>query len=400
MIRPLILSLTYPRSTKDDLSIFVRELVREYSDLGIKGQVVVPLDNNEPTKEKEGSFTVDRFRYGIFSRGSLAYGAGLAVNLRRHPILWLQMPMLFFQFLKHVFAARVNSDVMHAIGLPAGVVAAVMNFLTRKPYVLTLLEADQDLRGNAFFDSVFKISIQRAAAVVAETVVAKGIFSDWLKDEVAVQIVPRSIPDTPLSQGMVDTYAASRKLDSYSPFLLAVNAVEESSGLEFLISLLKNEKLSRYSLIVTGEVIDKGHHASLKAQIEEEGSSGRVLFTGNLPAGELLYYCRLARAYVSAAEHPTEYYLLLSMFNGLPAAVTSHPVHDAHVTDRQNGYLFAAGDKEAAINAVLEAAEGVQRTGIRDLGRQYARQFSGEATARRYLTLFGKVAPSGSRKSA
>jgi glycosyltransferase involved in cell wall biosynthesis len=76
-----------------------------------------------------------------FRHYGLAYGAGVAGNLRARPWLVLALPLFLGAFARAARAAARDADVVHAHWLPSGAVALA----TRKPVVLTLHGTDVEL---------------------------------------------------------------------------------------------------------------------------------------------------------------------------------------------------------------------------------------------------------------
>jgi glycosyltransferase involved in cell wall biosynthesis len=76
-----------------------------------------------------------------FRHFGLAYGAGVAGNLRTRPWLALALPLFLVSFARAARRAARDADVVHAHWLPAGAVALV----TRRPVVLTVHGTDVEL---------------------------------------------------------------------------------------------------------------------------------------------------------------------------------------------------------------------------------------------------------------
>jgi glycosyltransferase involved in cell wall biosynthesis len=113
-----VLTTSYPRYPEDAAGRFVADAVEHVRARGVDVDVVGP----------------EQFRhFGI------AYGHGMAGNLRRRPWLALFVPALLASFVSA--ARRVDADLLHAHWLPAGWVAA----RTGKPYVVQVWGTDVEL---------------------------------------------------------------------------------------------------------------------------------------------------------------------------------------------------------------------------------------------------------------
>ena len=135
-----VLTTSYPRRAGDVAGLFVADQVEHIRERGVEVDVVSPAS----------------FRhYGI------AYGAGVAGNLRRRPYLVLALPLMLAGFARAARRAAADADLVHAHWLPAGAVAMT----TRKPFVVQVWGTDVELarRMPALARRVFR----RARLVIA-----------------------------------------------------------------------------------------------------------------------------------------------------------------------------------------------------------------------------------------
>ncbi|HYZ18480.1 MAG TPA: glycosyltransferase, partial [Gaiellaceae bacterium] len=101
-MKVVVLTTSYPRHAGDVAGRFVAEGVEVLRARGLDVDVVSPA----------------RFRhFGI------AYGAGVAGNLRRRPWLGAAMPLMLTGFARAARRAARDADLVHAHWLPAGGVA-------------------------------------------------------------------------------------------------------------------------------------------------------------------------------------------------------------------------------------------------------------------------------------
>src|SRR5262249_30406142 len=144
-IKILLLASSYPRSRADSASIFLRQFAEKLGARGIDVHVLAPSDENGGTTI-EGMVTVHRFQYRPVSLlPGLAYGSGIVANLRRHPWLWLQVPLFSVSM---VLALRrlirtEQPNVIHAHWiLPQGLIAVLTKYLYKVPVIVTAHGAD------------------------------------------------------------------------------------------------------------------------------------------------------------------------------------------------------------------------------------------------------------------
>ena len=119
-MKVVVLTTSYPRGPGDVAGLFVADQVEHIHERGVDVRVVSPAS----------------FRhYGI------AYGSGVAGNLRQKPYLVLALPLMLAGFARAARRAAADADLVHAHWLPSGAVAA----LTGKPFVLQLWGTDVEL---------------------------------------------------------------------------------------------------------------------------------------------------------------------------------------------------------------------------------------------------------------
>ena len=123
-MKVVVLTTSYPRSLEDVAGRFVADAVDGLRGAGLTVEVVSPLS----------------FRhYGI------AYGHGVAGNLRRRPWLGLLLPAMLASFVRAARQASRDADLVHAHWLPTGIVAAS----TGRPFVVQLWGTDVELAKRA-----------------------------------------------------------------------------------------------------------------------------------------------------------------------------------------------------------------------------------------------------------
>jgi glycosyltransferase involved in cell wall biosynthesis len=139
-LKVAVLTTSYPRAAGDVAGLFVADQVERIRERGVEVVVVSPAS----------------FRhYGI------AYGAGLAGNLRRRPHLVLALPLMLAGFAHAARRAAADADLVHAHWLPAGAVAMT----TRKPFVVQVWGTDVELAQRV--PALARRVLRRARVVIA-----------------------------------------------------------------------------------------------------------------------------------------------------------------------------------------------------------------------------------------
>ena len=149
--------------------LFVRDAVEAARAAGVDVEVVSPAS----------------FRhYGI------AYGHGIAGNLRRRPWLALLLPAFLFSYARAARVAAHDADLVHAHWLPSGLVALA----TRKPFLVQLWGTDVELARKAPW--LFRPILRRARLAIVASEFLAGAARDLGAREVRVVPSPVAIPET------------------------------------------------------------------------------------------------------------------------------------------------------------------------------------------------------------
>jgi glycosyltransferase involved in cell wall biosynthesis len=117
-LKVLVLTTSYPRTADDPAGRFVADAVEHVRSRGVEVDVVSPA---------------------TFRHFGLAYGYGMAGNIRAEPWRFLLLPAFLWSFRRA--AARCEADLVHAHWLAAGAVAMTLG----RPYVVQVWGTDVEL---------------------------------------------------------------------------------------------------------------------------------------------------------------------------------------------------------------------------------------------------------------
>jgi len=137
-----VLTTSYPRDRDDVAGVFVQDAVEHLRAVGVDVSVVSPSD---------------------FRHFGIAYGNGIANNLRARPWLVALLPLFFFSFARAARRASRDADLVHGHWLPSAVAALGI----RKPLVLQAWGSDVELARRAPW--LFRPLVRRARVVVCAT---------------------------------------------------------------------------------------------------------------------------------------------------------------------------------------------------------------------------------------
>ena len=134
-----VLTTSYPRSPGDFAGAFVADAVEQLRATGVEVDVVSPSS---------------------FRHFGIAYGDGIANNLRARPWLVLLLPLFVASFALAARRASRGADIVHAHWLPSALAALT----TGKPLVLQAWGSDVELARRAPW--LFRPLVRRARVVV------------------------------------------------------------------------------------------------------------------------------------------------------------------------------------------------------------------------------------------
>jgi len=195
-VRITVLTTSYPRSPGDVAGLFVRDAVEHLREAGIAVDVVSPAS---------------------FRHFGIAYGDGIANNLRAQPWRALLLPLFLFSFAREARRASRDADVVHAHWLPS----AVAGLATGKPLVLQAWGSDVELARRLPW--LFRPLLRRAAMVVsASSALAADVRALGARD---VRIIPSGI-DVPAEVARPDD----------PPHVLYVGRLSEEKGVRDLVA--------------------------------------------------------------------------------------------------------------------------------------------------------------------
>jgi glycosyltransferase involved in cell wall biosynthesis len=207
-MRVVVLTTSYPRSPGDLAGRFVEDAVVHLREAGVKIDVVAPTS---------------------FRHFGIAYGDGIANNLRARPWRALLLPLFLLSFARAARHAARDADVVHAHWLPSG----FAGLATRKPLVVQLWGSDVELAKRLSW--LFRPILRRARVVIcASNALAADARGLGARD---VRVIAGGV-EVPADVGSPDE----------PPHILYVGRLSEEKGIRELV-----EAAAGLSLVVVGD---------------------------------------------------------------------------------------------------------------------------------------------------
>lgn len=387
-MRVCFLTTSYPRSPGDDAGIFVERLVAALAERVDAVSVVVPRDCDESLEEVRGKVGIFRYRYGLWRRGQLAFGLGIAPNIAARPTLVFQIPGLLLGMFRRAAGLRGTFDLLIANWISSGVVAYALHRCFGTPYIVVLRGGDVHLL--KALPTFFSPVLRAAYRVIA--------VSESLRDELgapapdvaaAIEVIHNGVTRRSVSAAEVERFLAVRNLP-LKRYLVFVGSVIPRKRIEHLIEMLAADGLIDYELVVCGRIGTDAYRGELVEQARVLGVYDRLRFEGLVPPHDIPLYLAGAAAYVSAAEfegRPNG--LLEAMAAGLPCVVSAIPPHRELIVDGESGLLFSGEARKtvgARLAEIFRSPKECARLG--EAAQLRIAQETWEGCAERYLSIF------------
>jgi glycosyltransferase involved in cell wall biosynthesis len=278
-LKVLFLTSSYPRSSEDTASVFLRYLAEHLADLALEIHVLAPADTASGTTV-EGKVTIHRFQYFPFRLQRLAYGSGMMPNLKRSPWLWLQVP--FFVLAMAHSLVRVTRhaqiDLLHAHWLlPQGLLGVLAKYLRHIPLLTTAHGADAFTLRGGLASALKRFVVEHSDGWTANTpATSRAVDSRTITPR--AHGIPMGV-DTELFAGG-DPTGLRRQLPGQEFLLLFVGRLVDKKGCRSLLealSLLPPALRNRTTLWIVG---DGDQRRPLEQAANDLGLAQKVRFWG------------------------------------------------------------------------------------------------------------------------
>lgn len=358
----MIVATTFPTRPGDGTPEFVLTLARSLQAFEVT--VIAPRVRGGAADELIDGVRVRRIAYFPRRWEGLATDA-IMPTLRAQPWRWVEVPCLLvaltlgtWREVRRQRAAVLNP---HWI-LPAGLVALLVGWAARVPYVLTVHGADAYTLRGRMARRVKQLVLRRAAATapvsseISRLLRLSGSRSAVLRMGVDTKVIQDAVGDRVPENGLV----------------VAVGRLADKKGFDVLIRALAQVRLVRLELIGDGP-----ERARLETLAQTLGVDGRVRFRGRLPQTEVLAALRRAQVVAIPSKvgadgdtDGTPVVLCEAMAAGVPVVASELGGLREVVSDGETGLLVPPDDVDALADMLTRVAEG--RVDLEAMGKAAA----------------------------
>lgn len=358
----LIISSSFPKTPESFEGNFVFELARRFDSKVIRPIVLAPHFPGGLYEEQWSSVSICRFRYFFPTRfEQLAYGSGIAYNLRENPLLLFTIPLFFisefFAALRIILNNPISLIHTHWL-LPQGLIGAFLHRFTGIPHIATIHGSDLNLiKKYSILHPVCRYIVRNS-----DTVTVNSSYMQRQLQEIApgceekTRVIPMGVDSTNLQGLMRDDV---RKKYSGHRIIISVGRLIDWKGTKYLVEampeILKSVPNALLIIIGTGP-----ESRRLEQKICDLGLQDHVILAGFVKSKDLPSYYHAADVFVLPSvniDRRTEglgVVLLEAMASGCPVIGSNVGGIPDIITDGENGFLIPERDPQALAEKIVE----------------------------------------------
>src|SRR3989344_2921773 len=388
-MRACILTTSFPAYEGHFQSQFIAELAKAMSKLAEVTVICPKYKISRQSEESFGNVKIKRFTYFPIKFQTLTEGGGLASNMEKNILSYIQLPFFLLSMFFKLIREIKNHDVIFAQWALAGMVAVFAGFFFKKPVILTTRGADVNM---SLKNPVFK------KILVAVMRCCNHITSN--NEDLIKKVNELGIKNTTVVRNGVDTdrFKPGDKTELRKKLGLPLNKkiiiyigwFIERKGVKYLVSampkIIMGHKNTHFLLI--GEGIMR---AEIEKQIETLGIKEFTQLTGaKLPAEVPDWLCAADILILPSMAEGFPNVVLEAMASGVSVVATNVSGTPELLKDGFNGYLIEPKNPEQIaekINKILETPETAEKMGKNGRQMLFDKGLSWDNSAKKYIEI-------------
>ena len=353
----LIISSAYPRYKGDVYANFVEDLVNNIKKFNIT--VLAPHDYNIKKEEIVNKIKVKRFTYFYpLKLQKLAYA--IIPNLKKNPILFLQLPFFLFSFLfstlnlikKNKFNI-INSQWL----LPSGLIGAICKKLFNIKHIATTHRGDlESLNKLPFKKQIANFIFNNSDYVLFVSNYSKNVFRGLINVKKNLEkkslILPMGISLKDLKN--ITSINKIKKIYNIktNKNIIFIGRLEERKGIKYLIDAMPRIlKEFEFSLFILGDGPIKNE---LLNKVKSLKLQDNIKFLGHTIGKKKLDFLKLADILViPSLNEGLPVTLLEGLATGKAIIATNVGGISDVIKNNYNGILINPGNKDEISNAII-----------------------------------------------
>lgn len=391
----LVISSSFPQKPETHEGGFVFELVRRLDSTSFKSLVLCPHFYNAPIHEYWPPVRIFRFPYFFPTRyEQLAYGSGMAFNIRKNPFIIFSVPsFFFFEFLFSLYFAKKNPISLintHWL-IPQGFVGGVIHHFLNIPHIATVHGSDLGIiKKHPILHLFCRFIVKNANFVTVNSTYIQRQLIDVVPESVEkVLIIPMGIDIKKFSPVSI---VITKKQYKKGKIILCVGRLVNVKGIMYLIDAMP-EILHRQPYTILFIIGLGPEYTSLVKQTKDLHLEDKIFFLGKISQDDMPSYYRSADLFilpsieVDGITEALGVVLLEAMACGCPVIGSNVGGIPDIITDGVNGFLVPEQDSGAIAEKIVillsdtKLAEQFRQAGYETVRERYSwdeisRQFS------------------------
>jgi len=295
-LKVLFLTSSYPRNKDDNSSIFLRYLAKNLVKQGAGIHILAPDHSNVKKQPLDTGVKTHWFKYLPRNWQTLAYGSGILPNLKKSPLLYLQIPFFLISMFTHLLYVcwKIKPDVIHAHWIiPQGFIAVLAGKLLNIPVITTAHGGDAFSLNNGLLTHLKKFTLRHCHAWTSNTTVTAQAFGST-GEIPKPNIIPMGVDIEHFQSGNADNVldAETRNI------ILFVGRLVEKKGVTYLIEAFSQLPLSIQNESVLWIVGDGDERTHLEKQAIKLNIKN-IKFWGQVPNTQLPDFYAAATIFVA-----------------------------------------------------------------------------------------------------
>ena len=359
-MKVLLLTSSYPRNDTDNSSVFLRYLAQHLAKKTVDVYVLAPSHSLVGKQHSQHRIHHHWFRYLPRRWQTLAYGSGILPNLKKNPLLYLQVPFFLTAMFINLFylCKKIKPDVIHAHWIiPQGFIAVIVGKLLNIPVITTAHGGDAFSLNSGLLSQLKKFTIRHCQTWTSNTTTTAHAFGST-PELPKPKIIPMGVDIEHFQSGQADEVLGSET----KKIILFVGRLVEKKGVKYLIeafSILPKETQKNSILWIIGDGSDR---KTLEHQAQTLGIKN-IKFWGQIQNKQLPDFYAAATVFAAPSvvdsKGDTEgqgVILLEAMASKTPIIATTVGGIPDVITQKETGLLIPpnnSNELSAAIESIL-----------------------------------------------